>query len=42
VPISVEHIVDKKYVGKDCEPDSRITIKKTGSQATWEEWVTVD
>ncbi len=42
VPISVEHVVDKRYVGKDCEPDSRITINKTSNQVTWEEWVNVD
>jgi hypothetical protein len=42
VPISVEHVVDKKYVGKDCEPDSRITINKTSNQITWEQWVNVD
>ena len=42
LPISVEQVVDKKYVGKDCEPDSRITINKTSNQVTWEQWVNVD
>ena len=42
VPISVGRVVDKKYVGKNCEPDSRITVGKTTNQVTWEEWVTVD
>ena len=42
VPISVERVVDKKYVGKDCEPDSKITINKTSNQVTWEQWVNVD
>ena len=42
VPILVERIVDKKYVGKDCQPDSRITVDKTTNQVSWEEWVIVD
>ena len=42
VPISVERVVDKKYVGKDCEPDSRITVNKTSNQVIWEQWVNVD
>ena len=42
VPISVERVVDKRYVGKECEPTSRITVDKKTNRATWEEWVIVD
>ena len=42
VPISVERVVDKKYVSKDCESDSRITVNRTSNQVTWEKWVNVD
>jgi len=42
VPISVERHVDKRYVGKECEPTRRITVDKKTNQVTWEEWVIVD
>ena len=42
VPISVERVIDRKYVGKDCEPDSGITVNRTSNQVTWEQWVNVD
>ncbi len=41
-PISVEWIVDKRDVPKDCEPNSKITVEKTTNEVTWEQWVTVD
>jgi hypothetical protein len=42
VPISVERLVDKRYVGRECEPTSRITVDRKTNQVTWEEWVIVD
>ena len=42
VPILVEHIVDKRYVEKDCEPTSKITVDKKTNQLKWDEWITVD
>jgi len=42
VPISVERIVDKRYVTKDCEPTSKITVDRGTNQVKWEEWVIVD
>ena len=42
VPILVDHIVDKRYIAKDCEPDSRITVEKNTNQLKWEDWVIVD
>jgi hypothetical protein len=42
VPILVDSIVDKRYIGRDCEPLSRITVDKNSDQLRWEEWVIVD
>ncbi|MGA2371031.1 MAG: hypothetical protein ACLPPV_09050 [Candidatus Korobacteraceae bacterium] len=42
VPISVEWLVEKRYISKDCEPNSKITVDKTTDKVKWEEWVTVD
>jgi hypothetical protein len=42
IPILVERLVDKGYVGRACEPTSRITVDRKTNQATWEEWVIVD
>lgn len=42
VPILVDWLVDKRYAGKDCEPNSRITVDRKTNQVSWEEWVTVD
>ena len=42
VPILVDRIVDKSYIGRDCEPLSRITVDKTTNEVKWEEWVIVD
>jgi hypothetical protein len=42
VPISVERVVDKRYIGKECEPTSRITVDKKTNLVSWEEWVIVD
>jgi hypothetical protein len=42
VPISVEWLVDKRYVLKDCEPNSKITVDQTTNEVRWEEWITVD
>ncbi len=42
VPISVERLVDKRYIAKDCEPTSKITVDKSTNQVKWEEWVIVD
>ena len=42
VPISVERLVDKRYVSKDCDPNSKITVDKTTNQVKWEQWVNVD
>ena len=42
VPISVDRLVDKRYIAKDCEPTSKITVDKGTNQVKWEEWVIVD
>jgi hypothetical protein len=42
VPISVDRIVNERYIGKECEPDSRITVDKRTDQVTWEQWVNVE
>jgi hypothetical protein len=42
VPISVEWLVDKRYISKDCEPNSKITVDKVTDKVKWQEWVTVD
>ena len=42
VPIVVDRIVDKRYVGKDCEPDSKITVDQRTNEVSWQEWVIVD
>jgi len=42
VPISVERVVDRRYVGRECEPTSRITVEKKTNLVSWEEWVIVD
>jgi hypothetical protein len=42
VPILVDRIVDKHYIGRDCEPLSRITVDKNTNELKWEEWVIVD
>jgi len=42
VPISVERLVDKRYITKGCEPTSKITVEKTTNLVKWEEWVIVD
>jgi hypothetical protein len=42
VPILVDRIVDKNYIGTDCEPLSRITVNKNTDELKWEEWVIVD
>ena len=42
VPISVEWLVDKRYISNDCDPNSKITINKTTNEVKWETWVTVD
>jgi hypothetical protein len=42
VPLSVERLVDKRYIAKDCEATSKITVDKGTNQVRWEEWVTVD
>ncbi|MGA2003571.1 MAG: hypothetical protein ABSG70_09325 [Terriglobales bacterium] len=42
VPISIERLVDKRYIAKDCEPTSKITVDKGTNQVKWEEWVIVD
>lgn len=42
VPISVERLVDKRYIAKECEPTSKITVDKGTNQVKWEEWVIVD
>ena len=35
-------MVDKRYISKDCEPNSKITVDKTTNELKWEQWVTVD
>lgn len=42
VPISVNRIVDRRYIGRDCEPLSKITVDKNNNELKWEEWVIVD
>ncbi len=42
VPISVNRVIDQRYIAKGCEPDSRITIDKATNGVKWEEWVIVD
>ncbi len=42
VPILVDRIVDKGFVGRDCEPLSRITVDKNTSEVSWEQWIIVD
>ena len=37
VPISVDRVVDKRYIAKECEPDSKITIDKATNNVKWEE-----
>jgi hypothetical protein len=42
VPISVERLVDKRNIAKDCEATSKITVDKGTNRVKWEEWVIVD
>lgn len=42
VPIFVKRVVDKRSVGKDCEPTSKITVDNNTNQLKWEEWIVVD
>jgi hypothetical protein len=42
VPILVDRTVDKRYVGRDCEATSRITVDRSTNRVSWEEWVIVD
>ena len=42
LPISVERLVDKRYIAMDCEATSKITVDKGTNQVRWEEWVIVD
>ncbi len=42
VPLLVDRIVDKSYIGRDCEPLSKITVDKSTNALTWEEWVIVE
>jgi hypothetical protein len=39
VPISVDYLLDKKYVPRDCEPNYKITVDKTTNEIRWEEWI---
>jgi hypothetical protein len=42
VPILVDRIVDKRYVVRNCEPTSKITVDKNTNELKWDEWVIVD
>ena len=42
VPILVDRTVDKRYVTRDCEPLSKITVDKRTNALKWDEWVIVD
>jgi hypothetical protein len=42
VPISVEWLVDKRYVSVGCDPDSKITVDTATNELKWEQWITVD
>jgi hypothetical protein len=42
VPILVDRIVNKRYIERDCEPLSKITVDKNTNELNWEEWIIVD
>jgi hypothetical protein len=42
VPISVEFIVDKRYISRDCTPTHIITVDKNTNQVGWEDRILLD